>query len=274
MPHAPVVSALVGAALVLTMASAPAHAAAPCGGRVGTALRDEAFARHVRAQRLREAFRMGPAVQTGERGVADPPAPPTYVSAYLAASECYRAWLAREPRTPAAYELRFFFAATLDGAGRLAEAAEVFEAVRDDTSDARYRDLAALAAVQARRALRADPPRVPTASDAAELLVHPPSAIRYPATVSAWLDAVDRYLALVPVAEERRALMVESAFIAFRYFQWDQARVRLRAVVDTYPEDCDATHALEALALIATIARDDEALRWLKSRPQPACAWR
>jgi len=215
-----------------------------------SALASAARIHHRRAQRLRQRDH----VDAGGGGQA--------AHEYGRAIDTYRAFLARYPAGPEAYEIAYDLADALFWSGRFEEAARAYADVRDSPLDDRR------FAAAARRVVESERRRLQEAVERGDVVerAHPaPAARAVPAPLRRLARAREIYVRWVRPAEDvehvRDAYAFNNALMLSRYGWSDEARRRwARLVRDRCRGPAASAIGLQALdALLDDAARREDA---------------
>jgi hypothetical protein len=170
---------------------------------------------------------------------------------YKRAGDAYRRYLAHSASRPAIerYEVQMGFASCLYFSGSFVAAAKAYLVVRDSKHGKKHREDAALFAIKAyEAAIEAQEkkgtlikPHLPSSRS------RPRAPIRVPALFVRLQKALDDHVRLLPSSPRNARLAYIAGEIAFRFFNFDEARERFRAVYKTYCHDPMAINAAQAL---------------------------
>jgi TolA-binding protein len=187
---------------------------------------------HAQAQALKQAGKLGPAVEE-----------------YRAAAQAYAQYLRRFPHTRQAYELAFNHADALYNSLAFQDAARTYAAVRDDTADDKHRMEAALSAViswegEVTRRQRAGEMRsLPVVLSKERKDAAPPLPVPLDPLLQSLVRDSDVYEELDPAGARTPAIAYKAAETFYVHNQFDEARCRFEGVVARWPESQVAQYA-------------------------------
>ncbi|HLT30872.1 MAG TPA: tetratricopeptide repeat protein [Myxococcaceae bacterium] len=164
------------------------------------------------------------------------------------AAQAYGRYLERFPRSRNAYEMAYYRGETLYNSLQFREAAAVYEAVRDDGADVKYRKDAALSAVYAWMRVREEEVRLgripdlkPLRSDEREGRKAAPTPLS--GSEQRLIAASDTFVTQHPEAEQAPELSYKAAELYYAHDDFPEARRRFEALVGRYPDHEVARYA-------------------------------
>ena len=221
---------------------------------VELALRQTAQFHHQLAQELKQ--------RAGTEG--DPALLVQAAAEYQHAASSYAAYLRRYPSSRDAYELTFFYAETLFYSGRFLEAADQYQAVRDNEEKSKYREIAAYSTVKSieksietevaagrisKLALSGDVEAVEeqggSGESSNEVVRVTPKPV--PPLVMRWVASIDTYVKAGlnrPKDDTAQGnLAYQAAEMLHRFKHYDESRKRFAEIIDNYPGTDIAAYA-------------------------------
>lgn len=166
------------------------------------------------------------------------------------AAKAYGAYLQRFPRSKNAYEMEFYFAECLYNSFQFAEAAKHYAAVRDSSQDVKYQADASFSAVLAwQKQIDIDvknkvlpEPKVLKSTDRPE--GEKPKITPFGDTEKQLIAASDAYLTKAkPNDEKAPGIAYKAAELYYVHNDFEEARRRFEAIVQTYPKNEVAKYA-------------------------------
>ncbi len=220
---------------------------------VENAMRKRALFLHQRAQELKAQATLDGSDELLDQSLAH----------YKKASKAYHDYLAKYPKEPASYEMRFYLAESYYYSLQFDKAADAYLGVAQEPHQARFREPSAWSAVKSYERLLVeatenksipdksdpnqpyDPPELDTPDgDKVRKVV----AEQLPDPVKQWLSATDFYVlrdikrdgSRLPQAK----LAYQSADLLYRFRHFDDARERYKQVIACFPQDEVAAFAM------------------------------
>lgn len=166
------------------------------------------------------------------------------------AAKAYQGYLQRFPRSKNAYELQFYYAECLYNSFQFTEAARQYALVRDSTQDVKYQSEAAFSAVLAlqkqleldQKAGKIPELKVVTSKDRPENEKVVATPLSEPEAML--VAASDAYVKRSKPGDERApGIAYKAAELFYVHNQFDEARKRFKAVIQSYPKTEVAKYA-------------------------------
>ncbi|HUM10689.1 MAG TPA: tetratricopeptide repeat protein [Myxococcaceae bacterium] len=160
---------------------------------------------------------------------------------FESAAKGYEGYLARFPRSKAAYEVQFFAAECQYNSLQFAKAAKNYDAIRDTGADDKYRKDAAYGAVLAWSKL------VEQLQEQKKLAKYPvlrskdrpegdkPQGIPLSAEEQSLIAATDAFVQLSPTDERAPGVAYKAAELLYAHNQFPDARARFENIIKSYP---------------------------------------
>lgn len=197
-------------------------------------------------------------------------------SEYALAAEAYKHYLERFPNTKNSYEIRYSYASCLYYSQRFLEAAAVFAEVRESNLDNRYLEEAAFSATKAYEEYinmmvaqnQLSNPPLPDAKTTPESLDPQP----IPEPFQKWKESLDAYAKRLPKSPKTPRLSYKAAEIAYRFFDFKDARERFGTIYDTYCSDPIAINAGQAVLVTHQLEKNlDRMEEWATKLKSGKC---
>jgi TolA-binding protein len=168
---------------------------------------------------------------------------------FEAAARAYENYLARFPRTKAAYEVQFFAAECQYNSLQFAKAARNYDATRDSTASEKYRKEAAYGAVLAWTKLIEQEQKekklatLPVLRSKDRPEGDKPKPIPLAPEEKSLLTAIDQFIYLSPKDERAPGAAYRGAEMLYAHNQFPEARERFETIIRSYPKNEVAKYA-------------------------------
>ena len=191
---------------------------------------------------------------------------------FESAAKGYEGYLARFPRSKAAYEVQFFAAECQYNSLQFAKAAKNYDSIRDTGADDKYRKDAAYGAVlawsklveqlQAQKKLARYP--VLRSKDRPE--GEKPQGIPLSPEESSLVVATDAFLQLSPTDERSPGVAYKAAELMYAHNQFPDARQRFETIIKRYPKSEVAKYATNLTVETFLIDKDWRSVEEVSAR--------